>query len=78
MRTREGKYKFWLVHAGHAATARSPSAEAVVCCRRARLDRLRMNQEEMKQAAEETQGRFYTLATADRVLDDCRRERVCC
>ena len=33
-------------------------------------DQLRMNQQELTQAAEATHGRFYTLASADRVLDD--------
>jgi len=34
------------------------------------MDRLRMNQQDMERAAEETHGRFYTLADADRLLDD--------
>jgi hypothetical protein len=29
-----------------------------------------MNQQELTQAAEATHGRFYTLVSADRVLDD--------
>jgi hypothetical protein len=29
-----------------------------------------MNQPDMERAAEETQGKFYTLADADRLLDD--------
>ena len=29
-----------------------------------------MNQPDMERAAEETHGRFYTLADADRLLDD--------
>jgi hypothetical protein len=34
------------------------------------MDQLRMNLLGMKRAAEETHGRFYTPADADRVLDD--------
>ena len=34
------------------------------------MDRLRMNQEDMRRAAEETQGRFLTLAEADRLPDE--------
>ena len=34
------------------------------------MDRLRMNQADMERAAEETQGRFYTLADAERLPDD--------
>jgi hypothetical protein len=34
------------------------------------MEVLRMNQPDMERAAEETSGRFYTLAEADRVLGD--------
>ena len=34
------------------------------------LDRLRMNQPELSQAAESTQGRFYTILDANELLDD--------
>ena len=34
------------------------------------MDVLRMNQGEMQRAADETQGHFYTLADADRLLHD--------
>ena len=33
-------------------------------------DQLRMNAQEMSKAADATQGQFYTLATADQVVDD--------
>ena len=46
------------------------NTEATVELPPGELDRLRMNQQEMTQAAEATQGRFYTLATADNLLDD--------
>ena len=47
-----------------------PNAEAVVVQPPGELDRLRMNLEELKQAAESSGGQFYTLATADRLLDE--------
>jgi hypothetical protein len=34
------------------------------------MERLRMNQAEMEQAAAESRGRFYTLVDADRLLDE--------
>ncbi|HYT95185.1 MAG TPA: VWA domain-containing protein [Gemmataceae bacterium] len=73
VRTREGKYKFSLTSpdvSRQQPSGEKPSAEAVVVPPPGELDRLRMNVEELKQAAEATDGQFYTLATADRVLDD--------
>jgi hypothetical protein len=72
-RTHEGKYRFWLSTpdvSKQQPNGQKPSAEATVVQPPGELDRLRMNQPEMSQAAEATQGRFYTLATADHVLDD--------
>jgi hypothetical protein len=72
-RTREGKYRFWLSSpdvSKQQPNGQKPSAEATVVQPPGELDRLRMNQQELTQAAEATRGRFYTLATADRVLDD--------
>jgi len=72
-RTREGKYRFWLSApdvSKQQPNGQKPSAEATVVQPPGELDRLRMNQQEMSQAAEASRGRFYTLATADRVLDD--------
>ena len=34
------------------------------------MDRLRMNREDMERAAQESQGRFYTLADADNFFHD--------
>jgi hypothetical protein len=73
VRTREGKYKFSLTTpdvSKHQPSGDKPSAEAVVVPPPGELDRLRMNLEELKQAAEATDGQFYTLATADLVLDE--------
>jgi hypothetical protein len=72
-RTREGKYRFRLTTPDvtkQQPDGEKPSAEATVELPPGELDRLRMNQQEMTAAAEATQGRFYTLATADSLLDD--------
>jgi hypothetical protein len=73
VRTREGKYKFSLTNpdvSKQQPSGEKPNAEAIVIQPPGELDRLRMNIEELKQAAEATDGQFYTLASADRVLDD--------
>lgn len=72
-RTREGKYRFWLSTpdvSKNQPDGEKPSAEATVELPPGELDRLRMNQSEMVQAAEATEGRFYTLADADALLRD--------
>jgi hypothetical protein len=71
--TRAGRYRFRLTTpdvSKQQPDGEKPSAEATVDLPPGELDRLRMNQQEMTQAAEATQGRFYTLATADNLLDD--------
>jgi hypothetical protein len=65
--TPEGEYKFWL--ASPSATPK-PRAECKVVRPPGEMERLRMNQTDMERAAEESQGRFYTLADADNLLDD--------
>src|SRR5262249_35359314 len=45
-----------------------PRAECKVLAPPGEMERLRMNQAEMEQAAAETRGKFYTLADADRLL----------
>jgi hypothetical protein len=73
VRTREGKYKFTLTNpdvSKQQPNGDRPSAEAVVVQPPGELDRLRMNLEELRGAAETTEGRFYTLATADRLLTE--------
>jgi Mg-chelatase subunit ChlD len=72
-RTREGKYRMRLLSPDVRKTqpdGEQPSAEGVVELPPGELDRLRMNAVEMRQAADVSQGRFYTLATADNVLTD--------
>lgn len=69
--TREGKYRFRLQTPDIAnSDGEKPGADAVVELPPGELDRLRMNYQEMTQAAEQTQGRFYTLADADTLPDD--------
>jgi uncharacterized membrane protein len=72
-RTREGKYRFWLSTpdvSKQQPNGQKPSAEAVVVLPPGELDRLRMNQQEMKLAADMTEGRFYTLANASDVVEE--------
>ncbi len=73
VRTREGKYRFLLTTpdvSRQQPSGEKPSAEGIVVQPPGELDRLRMNVEELKQAAEATEGKFYTLETADQVLDE--------
>lgn len=65
--TPEGDYRFWL---STPAVTPKPKAECRVVVPPGEMDRLRMNREDMSRAAEESQGRFYTLADADRLLED--------
>ena len=51
-------------------TGPKPRAECKVLAPPGEMEQLRMNQAEMERAAEETQGRFYTLADAERLLGD--------
>jgi hypothetical protein len=69
--TREGKYRFRLQSPDMSTNDNEkPSAEAMVELPPGELDRLRMNYQEMTQAAELTQGRFYTLSNADALPDE--------
>jgi hypothetical protein len=67
-RTPEGDYRFWL--SVPSLPSPKPRAECRVLAPPGELDRLQMNQKEMEQAAQETRGRFYTLADAHRLPDD--------
>jgi uncharacterized membrane protein len=71
--TREGKYRMRLLTPDvrkWQPDGESPSADAVVIPPPGEMDRLRMNANELTKAADATQGHFYTLATADQVVDD--------
>jgi hypothetical protein len=65
--TPEGAYKFWL--ASPSATPR-PQVECKVIRPPGEMENLRMNQSDLERAADESHGRFYTLADADRLIDD--------
>ena len=65
--TPEGEYRFSLIE----PTAKPrPQVECKVLAPPGELEMLRMNQAQMEEAATATQGKFYTLATADRLLND--------
>ena len=73
--TPEGDYKFWLEippawKAKLDSANYTPRAECRVVGPPDELYGLRMNATEMKQAAEDTNGGFYTLADADKLPDD--------
>jgi hypothetical protein len=67
-RTPEGDYRFWLK--APVVADPKPRGEARVLPPPGELDLLRMNQPDLERSAEETHGRFYTLAEADRLLDE--------
>jgi hypothetical protein len=67
-RTPEGEYRFWL--SSPAISGPRPHAEGQVLPPPGEMDRLRMNQQDMERAAEETRGRFYTLPDADNLFHD--------
>ncbi len=62
-RTPVGDYRFWL--STPSVTGPKPRAECRVLPPPGEMDRLRMNREDMERAAQETHGRFFTLADAD-------------
>jgi hypothetical protein len=66
--TPEGDYKFWLTQP--AAPSPKPRAECKVLAPPGEMEQLRMSQPEMERAAAESHGKFYTLAGADRLLDE--------
>ncbi len=63
--TPEGEYKFWL---STPSVTPKPRAEAKVLTPPGEMERLRMAQGDLERAAEESHGRFYTIATADRLV----------
>lgn len=72
-KTREGKYRFRLTSpdvSKQQPDGEKPSVEAQVELPPGELDKLRMNQQELTQAAEATQGKFYTVANANELLED--------
>jgi len=68
-RTPEGEYQFWL-SAPPVSTGTRPRAECRVLPPPGELQNLRMNEPDMQKAADESRGRYYTLANADDLLHD--------
>jgi hypothetical protein len=66
-RTPEGEYRFAL--SSPTVTGSKPHAACKVLAPPGEMELLRMNQPDMERAAEESHGKFYTLAEADRLLD---------
>ncbi len=66
-RTPVGKYHFWL--AAPIVAGSKPHAEAKVQPPEGEMDYLRMDQPVLKEAAEVSGGRFFTLADADQLPD---------
>lgn len=69
-RTPEGEYTFTLVEGSPTAQANRPRTEARVLPPPGERDRLEMDRAELSRAAAESRGKFYTLADADKVIDD--------
>ena len=67
-RTPEGEYTFWLTTP--SVDGRRQKAEGRVLPPPGELDRLRMNQAELEQAAKESRGKFYTVADAESFPDE--------
>jgi hypothetical protein len=67
-RTPEGEYQLWL--SAPAVTGQKPRCECRVLAPPGEMELLRMNQADMERAAEESHGRFYTLAEAGRLLNE--------
>jgi Mg-chelatase subunit ChlD len=67
-RTPEGEYRFWLK--SPLLGDGKPRAEAKVLPPPGEMELLRMNQADLERAAEESHGKFYSLADADNLLDD--------
>ena len=63
-----GAYHAWI--AVPTLEGRAPAADFTVMPPQGELARVQMETAEMRQAAETTKGRFYTLADADRLPDD--------
>jgi hypothetical protein len=67
-RTPEGDYRFWL--SSPAVVGPKPRVECRVLPPPGEMEKIRMNQVEMERAAEQSHGKFYTLAGAGHLLDD--------
>jgi hypothetical protein len=76
-RTPEGEYTFTLIEGSPIPSVNKPRAEARVLPPPGERDRLEMNRADLMRAASESRGKFYTLADADKVVEDLpEAERV--
>jgi hypothetical protein len=66
-RTPVGRYEFWLSKPAIKPLAR---AETEVIAPPGEMQKVQMNQTEMEAAARETRGAFYTIADAEKLLDE--------
>jgi hypothetical protein len=67
-RTPEGDYRIWLSEP--TLSGEKPRVECRVLAPPGEMEQLRMNQDDMERAAEESHGHFYTLATVASLFDD--------
>ena len=66
--TPEGKYKFRLLEPEVKGNA--PTADATVLPPAGELDRVEVNRADLQRAAAESRGKLYTLADADKLIDE--------
>jgi hypothetical protein len=66
--TLEGEYKFWLSQP--AVSGPKPRAEARVLTPPGEMENLRLNQPDLERAAEQSHGKYYSIADADRLVSE--------
>src|SRR5262249_29618107 len=66
-RTPDGEYEFRLRNPAVPGTP--PQAQCKVLAPPGEMEQVQMNRPDLERAAEETHGRFYTLADADHLLE---------
>ena len=64
----DGRYHAWV--ASPTLEGKAPSADFLVVAPPGELERVQMDAAELKQAADETRGRFYRINEVERLLDD--------
>ncbi len=69
----EGQYRAWV--ASPTLEGKPPSQRLTVAAPLGERARLELDAADLKFAAEQTRGKFYTIATADRLLEDLPRGR---
>ncbi|MGL4419829.1 MAG: hypothetical protein ACRCZF_04110, partial [Gemmataceae bacterium] len=69
-RTPEGTYRFTLEEPSTPSGGTVPSAEATVLPPAGEMDRIDVNRADLVRAATESRGKFYTLAEADKWIEE--------